>query len=80
MMDLMNRMIPTFFSTYKVNNIRARLSRDESKVEIFLDSQMNGLNKVAMIAAGAILARLDTLPSNSTPSEKFDSTSAAWFS
>lgn len=65
-----NFFIPTFFKTNNVNNIIARLSSEESKVDIFLDSHKNGLKKVATIAAGAILIRLPVLPSNSTPNEK----------
>src|SRR5688572_17263826 len=59
---------PAFHIVNKVKNIRARLSSEDKSVESFFDSQINGLYKVATIAAGAIRARLLIDPSNSTPS------------
>ncbi|MBI3883043.1 MAG: hypothetical protein HY305_02190, partial [Sphingobacteriales bacterium] len=54
-------------NTYIVNNISAKLSKEDSRVDIFLDSHKNGRYNVAAIAAGAILIRLPVDPSYSTP-------------
>ena len=65
-------LIPTFIKTKMVSSIKARLSNEDNKVDNYFDSHRNGLKSVAIIAAGASLAKLFTLPSNSTPKEKFD--------
>src|SRR6478672_9540900 len=49
-----------------------RLSREDKSVEIFFDSQRKGRKSVAVIAAGASLARLYADPSYSTPREKVE--------
>ena len=64
---------PTFNRMDSVKIIKARDSSDESSVEIFVDSQINGRYNVATIAAGAIFTILVIDPSKSTPSEKLDS-------
>ena len=79
-MVLKKRITPTFLKTYKVNIISARLSSEDKSVDNFFDSHINGRKSVAIIAAGAIFARLPELPSNSTPNEKFDCTNSDWFS
>ena len=73
LIELRNRRRPRVRKTFKVNNMMASASKEDSNVEGFLDSQIKGRKRVATIAAGAILTRLLTDPSNSTPREKLDS-------
>ena len=67
-----NGLIPQRSNTEIVNNIRIKLSIDESIVEIFFDSQIYGRNSVALMAAGAVLSRLTILPSYVTPKVKYE--------
>lgn len=79
-MILKNFIGPVFRNTYKVKNIRHKLSSEEKSVDIFFDSHKKGRNKLAAIAAGAIFIKLTTEPSNSTPRLKFDSATFAMLS
>lgn len=63
---------PARKKTKIVNRSMNKLSSEAANTVAFFASQTKGLYKVANIAAGAILIKLETVPSNSTPSEKLE--------
>jgi len=74
--NLINVKSPLLNITYKVKNIKTRLSNAAMSCDILCASHMKGLKNVVATAIGAILINPENVPSKVAPRLKLDAASA----